>query len=254
MAEDQASVLVTGGTGELGSATVTALRSAGFEARVLSRRPGVDRVLGDLATGSGLAPAARGCRAVIHAASDPTGDVRATDVDGTARLVRACRDEGVEHLVYVSIVGVDRNPLGYYRAKADAERVVARSHLPYSIVRGAQFGSLIAMLLRRATLGPVTFVPSGTAAEPLAPADFADFLVRRLADGPSGGVQELVGPERLSARAMARIWLRSAHRHGLVVPVHVPGKVVRAFRASSNIASSDALRGTTTFADWLRTH
>jgi len=247
-------VLVTGGTGELGRAVVDALRSAGHTPRPMSRRPGRGQVVADLATGSGIAPAVRDCDAVVHAASDPQGDPQTVDVDGTARLVRACREAGVTHLLYVSIVGVDRNPLAYYQAKLAAERVVARSGLPYSILRSSQFHSLIGMIAREFRRGPVCLAPTGMAAEPVAVEDVAAAIVRRLEAGPSGAIEEYAGPERLSARRCARLWLGARHHHALVVPVVIPGRVARAFRCKSNLAALDAERGTVTFADWLSQH
>jgi nucleoside-diphosphate-sugar epimerase len=57
-------VLVTGGTGALGSALVPRLGAP----RVLSRRPGPGRVVGDLDTGAGLVEALREVSVVVHAA------------------------------------------------------------------------------------------------------------------------------------------------------------------------------------------
>lgn len=45
--------LVTGGTGHLGRPVVDLLRTTGSELRVLSRRPGTDHAMGDLAAGDG---------------------------------------------------------------------------------------------------------------------------------------------------------------------------------------------------------
>jgi uncharacterized protein YbjT (DUF2867 family) len=51
---------------------------------------------------------------------------------------------GVSHVVFISIVGVDRNPhFPYYRAKLDAESVVERSPVPWTILRATQFHELL---------------------------------------------------------------------------------------------------------------
>src|SRR5437660_275106 len=55
-------ILVTGGTGTLGRHVVPRLRNAGCDVRVLSRRPhqaedGIRYLIGDLATGEGIASA-----------------------------------------------------------------------------------------------------------------------------------------------------------------------------------------------------
>src|SRR5687767_14879301 len=106
-------VLVTGGTGTLGRALVARLHAGGEQPRVLSRRVGPGLVTGDLDTGAGLEEALRDVSVVVHAASR-----HGRDVAGTQRLVAAARRVGADpHLVFVSIVGVDRVPLPYYREK-----------------------------------------------------------------------------------------------------------------------------------------
>ncbi|MFI7025265.1 hypothetical protein ACIBMZ_21380 [Micromonospora sp. NPDC049900] len=49
---------------------------------------------------------------------------------GTRRLVAAATEGGVAHLIYVSIVGVDRVPYAHYRHKLAAEQVVAAGGVP----------------------------------------------------------------------------------------------------------------------------
>jgi uncharacterized protein YbjT (DUF2867 family) len=193
--------------------------------------------------------------AVVHAASDPQGDPQATDVAGTRQLVEACVSAGVGHLVYISIVGIDRNPYTYYRAKLDAERIVARSEVPYSTIRAAQFHELIAQLLsNRLRRGPVLFLPTGYSAQPLAVEDLAAHIAERLASGPSSSVSEFVGPERLTGRELVRAWRAAGRLRGPVLPVRLRGEVGRAFRMQSNIASPDAQRGVIGWAQWLRQH
>ncbi|HZB82553.1 MAG TPA: NAD(P)H-binding protein [Rubrobacteraceae bacterium] len=51
-------------------------------------------------------------------------------------LLRAAERAGVSHFVYVSIVGVDRNPrYFYYCVKRGTEKVVERSPVPWTILR-----------------------------------------------------------------------------------------------------------------------
>jgi len=43
------------------------------------------------------------------------------------------RRAGVEpHVVYISIVGIDKIPFGYHRGKVAIEQVTERSQLPYT--------------------------------------------------------------------------------------------------------------------------
>jgi len=92
-------VLVTGGTGRLGRHVVQRLYDAQCEVRVLTRRSrepadGIEFVVGDLATGQGVAAAVDGAAAIVHCATSNRGDV-----DTTQNLVRAASRAGAPHLV-----------------------------------------------------------------------------------------------------------------------------------------------------------
>ncbi|MGZ4743170.1 MAG: SDR family oxidoreductase, partial [Oryzihumus sp.] len=132
---------MTGGTGTLGRAVVAELAARGVPTRVMSRTaaPGVPgRVVGDLASGAGLDAAVAGVRAVIHCATDPRR-AKQVDVDGTGLLLTALqRSAPAAHLVLVSIVGCDANPLGYYRRKHETELLVRGSPAPSTLVRATQ--------------------------------------------------------------------------------------------------------------------
>ena len=68
----------------------------------------------------------------MHCASNRKGDAEAT-----RNLVRAMARErsseaGPGHLVYISIVGVDRFTRGYFKTKLEAEGVIADCGLPWT--------------------------------------------------------------------------------------------------------------------------
>ena len=136
-------ILVTGGTGTLGQQVVQRLRQAGRDVRVLSRHSrGPLFVTGDLATGAGLPAAAQGAGTIVHCASARKGDAAAAR--NLVQAVARVRTEAEPpHLVYISIVGVDRFPHGYYKSKLEAEVVIAGSGLPWTTLRATQFYELI---------------------------------------------------------------------------------------------------------------
>ena len=159
---DARDVLVTGGTGRLGRRVVDRLRAEGIEPRVMSRsgRPGTIR--GDLLTGEAIEAAVRGADTIIHAAQSPTRESRRTAVEGTERLLEIAAGARVSHFVYVSVVGLERVPLSYYREKLDAERLVERSGLPWTILRSTQFHEFALSMVRAQNRVPfVAPVPKG---------------------------------------------------------------------------------------------
>jgi len=154
-------VLVTGGTGYVGSHAVAALASAGHRVRVLARSPerlpaalgplgvgGVQAATGDVTEPAAVQRALRGCDAVVHAASvfsldaRRAGEVTAVNVRGTEVVLGAAQRLGLDPIVHVSsqvallppAAGevltpdspVRRPPGPYCRSKADAELVARR--------------------------------------------------------------------------------------------------------------------------------
>ena len=82
-------ILVTGGTGSLGSRVVNRLSEAGEDVRVMSRYWRANTVQGDLLTGEGLEEAVEGVSTIIHCASSSLRKTRQVDVDGIRRLLQA---------------------------------------------------------------------------------------------------------------------------------------------------------------------
>jgi uncharacterized protein YbjT (DUF2867 family) len=244
-------VLVTGGTGRLGQRLLEPLQAAGHAVRQMSRRgTGPGGVRADLATGLGLPTALAGAELVVHAASDPRGDPWNVDVAGTRRLVEAVDRGRLQHLVYVSIVGVDRIPYGYYRAKFAAEQVLLASGLPVTLLRVTQFHDFVDDLLDTARRGPVLPVPMGWRAQPVDVGEVAAHVVEVCAAPPAGGVVEFSGPQDLSAADLARAWVAARAPGAHVVATPVPGKLSTAFRDGAALPSGGA-RGRRTYAEHL---
>jgi len=245
-------VLVTGGTGRLGQRLIGPLQGAGHAVRQMSRRgTGPGGVRGDLATGRDLATALAGAEVVVHAATDPRGDPWQADVAGTRRLVEAVDRGRLQHLLYVSCVGVDRIPYGYYRAKFAAEQVLLASGLPVTLLRVTQFHDSVNSLLDSARRGPVLPVPMGWRVQPVDVGDVAAHLADVVARAPTGGVLEYGGPEDLSAADLARAWAAVRAPGAHVVATPVPGKLGSAFRDGAALPTGGE-RGRRTYAEHLR--
>ena len=224
-------VLVTGGTGTLGRAVVARLRNGGHEVRVASRRPGAASVVADLSSGAGVDGAVAGADAIVHCATTRG----AADVEITRTLVDAARRAGTPHLVFISIVGVDRIPLGYYRVKLSAERVVEESGLGWTVLRATQFHDLVAWLWWLQRRSPGTVSPASTSIQPVDVRDVAARLVELATGPPAGRVPDLGGPEVRAAADLARSYLRATGRRRAVLPVQFPGAVAAAYRRGHHL-------------------
>jgi uncharacterized protein YbjT (DUF2867 family) len=262
-------VLVSGGTGHLGRDLVPRLKRS-FRVRVLARSPGsdpeVEWIRGDLATGEGLADALAGSQTVIHAATlspaarrgyfvpkDLWSSPSAVDRDGTARLLEQAHAARVAHIIYVSIIGIDKPRIPYLRRKLEAESLVRSGPVPWSIARAAQFHWLIDRMLGKMAWLPVVPVPTDLALEPVDTTDFADYLVESALNGPGGRLADFGGPERLTFAEAFDQWRRIRGHKVRTVSVPLPSFAKNAASAMS-LTDPQGRRGTVTWADWLTTH
>jgi nucleoside-diphosphate-sugar epimerase len=151
-------VLVTGGTGFVGSHVAAAIARGGHELRLLVRRPAqvsaslspfglevTDIVVGDVLDEDVVSRAVEGCDAVVHAAAvftlDPrrAEEMRRTNARATELVLGRAVDGGLDPVVHVSTtVALTRYggsgpelPLGdielpYARSKRDSEEIARR--------------------------------------------------------------------------------------------------------------------------------
>ncbi|WP_033251400.1 SDR family oxidoreductase, partial [Kitasatospora phosalacinea] len=203
---------------------------------------------GDLTTGTGLDEALTGIDAVIHCASDPRHP--GNDLPAFRHLLDAARRAGVRHLVNISIVGVDRIPMRYYRIKLRGEELLAASGLGWSNLRATQFPQLLDGMLGPLAKLPLLPMVSRTPVQPVHPAEVAARLVGLALGDPVGHAPDFAGPETRLATDLAADWLRADGRHRRVLPVHLPGRAGRALRAGALTAPQNAY-GSRTWAEYL---
>jgi len=254
-------VLVTGGTGGLGRELVPRLLRAGYAVRVMSRRerqpgewPEVEWAQADLETGRGLAEAIAGAQIVVHAASNAAYHTRVIDVEGTRRLLEKAKAAGgVGHCLYVSIVGIERVPLPYYRHKLAAEGVVAEGGVPWTILRATQFHTLIDGRLQAATRGPwpLALLPTDLKFQPIDAGETADRTCECVAAGPGGRAPDIGGPEVLTFGEMAQVWLAARGMRRPVLHLPWPGGFASAVRRGY-LTCPEQKYGKITWAEWVK--
>ncbi len=251
-------VLVVGGTGTAGRAVVRELLRRGHVVRVLSRHadgvePGARHTPADLTTGDGLAAAVDGVDAVVDVSNIPTlkGDLaREFFVGATRRLVAAEAAAGVRRHVLLSIVGIDRMPTGYYKAKLAQEQALAEAAggagVAWGVLRATQFHDFAGIMLKQARRGPVVVVPALTV-RPVDTDDVAAALADAVEADTSGHLPVLAGPRTVQLTDMVRSLLRRRGERALVVPLPVPGRS----QALVPAPGETARYGRATFEAWL---
>ena len=249
--------LVTGGTGVLGRQVVDRLQEQGLGVRILSRRgrpvtlpPGTEWAQADLASGAGLAEALAGVQVVVHGASSPAGNTDQVDVQGTGRLLQAAAAGRLTHFVYISIVGIDRIPLAYYRSKLAAEGLVRQSGTPCTILRATQFHDFVDRVLTGAGRLPIMPLPAGFRFQPVDSAEVAQALAACVTGEPAGRLSDMGGPEVLSLRQLAGPWLAARGLRRLIVPIYLPGRVAYGYRQGYNSCPTNR-QGHVTWRAWL---
>ncbi|TDC93352.1 NAD(P)H-binding protein [Actinomadura sp. 7K507] len=245
-----APILVTGGTGTLGQHVVPLLRESGRDVRVLSRRSreavdGIEYVTGDLLKNEGIEAAVAGAEIVVHLAGGAKGD------DEAARnLVRAVSRADVKHLVFISVIGADRVPVAWLKSQLDAERAVIDSGVPWTILRAAQFHDLVLKVVQKMAKLPVVPKPGGLRFQPVDVRDVAARIAGLALGEPSQRVPDLAGPKVYGLDELVRGYLEARGKRRPAMPVRIPGKTGRAYRAGDNL-TLDADHGTRTWEDFL---
>ncbi|MCL4507215.1 MAG: NAD(P)H-binding protein [Chloroflexi bacterium] len=250
-------VLVTGGAGMLGRQLLPRLAQAGYATRGMSRRerpeglpPGVEWASADIENGAGLAQALSGVEVIVHAASSARERSWQIDVEGTRRLIEQAAAQGVKHIVYISIVGIERIPTPYYKNKVAAEEAITVGGVPWTILRATQFHDLLDRYITGYLRRPISLAPVSYRYQPVDAGEVAAALCDCVAQGPRGRAPDMGGPEVKTIGQLIPPWLAARGMRRLVIPRPVRGDVARAFQSGYNTCPANR-QGRVTWEEWL---
>ncbi|MEV4622054.1 NAD(P)H-binding protein [Asanoa sp. NPDC049573] len=193
-------ILVTGGTGNIGRHLVDLLRAAGADHRVLARRPGAAALLppgtevvsGDLTDPGGLVTALAGVDRVFLLWPFLTSD-------GIEGVAKAMADAGVRLVVYVSSLNVtddNRRTAGVW---GEVEQAIIDAGLGYTFLRGGGFATNTLTWAPAIRRGETVRLPSPLARRSLVhEADLAEVAAAALTGDHAGRSYVLTGPAALS--------------------------------------------------------
>jgi uncharacterized protein YbjT (DUF2867 family) len=151
--------LVTGATGGIGRRVVRLIRQREQSVRAFVRltsrfgeleHRGAEIFIGDLLEERDIQKASRGVRYIISAHGSDS-DALSLDYRANIELIDQAKANGVEHFVFISVLGADR---GYedapvFKAKRAVERYLSGSGLNYTILRPSGLASNLLPLVER---------------------------------------------------------------------------------------------------------
>lgn len=212
-------ILVTGGTGFVGTHLIRRLRKENLPVRAVVRSPdkarllkdlGVELVTGDVSDKASLEEAARGVQHVIHLVGiiqeGPGVTFQGVHVEGTRNVVDASKRAGVRHFFYQSALGTRPGARSiYHQTKWLAEELVRASGIPFTILRpsliygpGDQFTIRLSEMIRLSPMIPV--IGSGTSkVQPIFIDDTVSCILKAVtSDAFLNAQYEVGGPDQLT--------------------------------------------------------
>lgn len=240
-------ILITGGSGYVGSHIARRLVENGQSVRALIReraraeREGrlrgldLDWSIGDVLQPESLQPAVEGVQAVVHTvaiAIEKSGRTyEQVNYQGTVNVVDAARAAGVKRFIFISQLGADADlPYRFLASKGKAQDHVAASDLDWTAFRPAviwgpedEFANSFAKLL---TVTPLVFPIVGdenARFQPVWIQDVVSCVLQALTDPATiGRAYELGGPEVLTLEEIERRTLQAVGARRLLVRFPMP--------------------------------
>lgn len=234
-----AMVLVTGGTGFIGSHIARKLLKKGHQVVVMTRNPskvrssvpaGVDLRPGDVSDPGSLRQAMAGVDVVINAVQFPNHPVENPrkghtymEVDGlgTVRQVEAAQAAGVKRFIYLSGAGTRQGQTyPWFQAKLKAERAIRDSGIPYTIfqpswVYGPEDRSLNKFVTFARFLPFIPVVGNGqTRVSPVHVDDLAEVVAESVdMESAVGKTYQVGGPQVLTMDQIIQTMLKTIGKH-----------------------------------------
>lgn len=214
-------VVITGGTGFIGSNLARKLNEDGQSVTVTGREPEssalplpeeVERKKLDVTDPSTID--FEGADVVIHLVGlsplfQPSISYKRVHVDGTRNVVQAAEQAEAERFIHMSALGADPEAdTEYLRTKGEAEKYVREMDTDHVILRPSVIfgeGDEFVTGLKKATKLPILPLPGGGRSrfQPIHVGDISDIFAQLVESGSEKEILEIGGPEKLSMREIA---------------------------------------------------
>jgi uncharacterized protein YbjT (DUF2867 family) len=258
--------LVTGATGGLGRRIVRLLQGQESPVRAFVRltsrygeleQRGAQVFIGDLSQERDIAKACQGVQYVIstHGSNASSrGNAQTIDYRANIELIDAAKTAGVQHFVFISVLGADR---GYedapvFKAKWAVEQYLKSSGLNYTILRPSGFASnLLPLAERFRQTGLYLLVGDAqTRSSIVSTDDLARIAVAAATtEGALNRVLPVGGPEILERGDIPRIFGRIFDREPIVI--NPPLAILDGVRTALGLLNPESQKALGTFRTLL---
>ncbi|WP_164972797.1 SDR family oxidoreductase [Lacibacter luteus] len=244
-------ILITGGTGTLGKSLSALLSSQNIPHMIGSRNAesGKDHnVTMDLLQNKAVKEAVEGKQVIFHLATDLKKDALLTQ-----NLLQAIGTNRNIHLVYISIVGIDKVPFAYYKQKLASENAIKASGIPFTILRATQFHEFIHQIITTFLKFPVGLLPKKIISQPIDASIVAAELYRLSKEEPVGKTIEIGGAEALTLEEMANEWMEQSGKKKLIFNLPIWGELGRTF-CNGSLTTANSVKHSKSWRQWLAQH
>ena len=254
--------LVTGATGDIGKRVVRILRQQETPVRSFVRlssrygeleHRGSEIFIGDLQEQRDIDKACLGVKYIISAHGSG-GNALALDYRANIELIDRAKDVGVEHFVFISVLGADR---GYedapvFKAKREVEKYLAASGLNYTILRPAGLASNLLPLAERFQQTGIYLLVGDRQSRTsiISTDDLAKMAVESVSNADARNqILAVGGPEILKREDVPQIFSRVYQREAIII--NPPLVLVDGLRTAIGLFNADAQKALGTFRTLL---
>ncbi|MBD1907013.1 SDR family oxidoreductase [Funiculus sociatus GB2-A5] len=254
--------LVTGATGGLGRRIVRSLRERQMPVRAFVRltsryseleHRGAEIFIGDLQQDKDIEKACRGVQYIISAHGGE-GNAQALGYRANIELIDRAKEAGVQHFVFISVLGVDR---GYedapsFKAKREVEKYLIASGLNYTILRPSGFASNLLPLAEqfRETGIYLLIGDRQSRTSIVSTDDLAQIAVGSVSvEGAKNQILSVGGPDVLQRQDIPRIFGRIFNTEPIII--NPPLFVLDGFRSALGLVNPKASKALGTFRTLL---
>ena len=215
-------ILVTGGTGFVGSHLMKRLSSERIQTRCLVRKTsdveklkelGIEVAYGDVLDKDSLKKAVEDVETVIHLVGiiveKKGASFEIIHTQGTKNLVEVCKAAGVQRFIYISALGARENAISrYHKTKWEAERAVISSGIEYVIFRpsimigeGGEFITMLSRIVRWAPIIPI--IDGQSKVQPIYVENTVDCIIKSLTDpNTTNRIFKIAGPDQITYKEL----------------------------------------------------